>query len=51
MIDLNAKITTAEFEANRDEIQAAVVAKDVEFIRNDLNMKQWRSHTEKAIES
>ena len=45
MIDLDAKITTAEFEANREEIQAAVVTKDVEFIRNDLNMKHWRSHT------
>ena len=41
MIDLQKKITKAEYEANREAIAAAVAAKDAAFIRQKLGMTNW----------
>ena len=41
MIDLQKKITHAEYEANREAIHAAVAAQDAEFIRQVLRMTHW----------
>lgn len=41
MIDLQKKITQAEYEANREAIAAAVAAEDAVFIRQALRMTNW----------
>lgn len=41
MIDLQKKITQAEYEANKAAITAAVAAQDAEFIRQELRMTNW----------
>lgn len=41
MIDLKKKITSAEYEANREAIIAAVAAQNAAFIRQELGMTHW----------
>lgn len=41
MVDLQKKITRAEYEANREAISAAVAAEDAAFIRQALRMTNW----------
>jgi len=41
MINLKKKITRAEYEANREAIDAAVAAEDAAFIRQALRMTHW----------
>lgn len=41
MVDLQKKITSAEYEANREAIAAAVAAEDAAFIRQALRMTHW----------
>ena len=42
MVDLQKKITRAEYEANKAAITAAVAAEDAVFIRQALGMTNWR---------
>ena len=41
MVDLQKKITRAEYEANKEAITAAVAAEDAAFIRQVLRMTNW----------
>ena len=44
MIDLEKKITQAEYEANEAAITAAIAAKDAAFIRQELGMTDWTEY-------
>lgn len=44
MIDLQKKITQAEYEANKEAITAVVAAKDAAFIRQELQMTDWTEY-------
>ena len=41
MIDLQKKMTNAEYEANKAAITAAVAAQNAAFIRQELRMTHW----------
>ena len=41
MIDLQKKMTNAEYEANKAAITAAVAAQNAEFIHQELRMTNW----------
>ena len=47
--DLNQKITTAEYEANREAIIAAVAAENAAFIRQELGMTDWTEFHRDAL--
>ena len=49
MIDLQKKITSAEYEANREAIAAAVAAQDAAFIRQELGMTNWTEFHRDAL--
>lgn len=44
MIDLEKKITEAEYETNKAAITAAVAAKDAKFVRQELKMTDWTEY-------
>ena len=47
--ELGQKITTAEYEANKDAIGDAVAVADAKFIREELKMLRWKPHHRDAL--